>query len=152
MSTSIADLAGTWTLSAYGELTLDDAPTGWLIEPPTRLPDTTPNSGVTLTIADQGRFTESGRPTEQALFHSYDGVLGDANDLFDGYLAAVDGQDGRVFVYSDEVAPVGCMRVDDGDTAITDEVRLDGPSLLRVVSVVTDGVYASRYLYRYGRD
>lgn len=151
MSTSLADLAGIWTLSAYGELTLDDAPTAWLTAPPTRLPETTPDSGVTLTIGDQGRFTESGRPAEQALFHSYDGVLGDANDLFDGYLAAVDGQDGRVFVFSDEVAPVGCTRVDDGDTAITDEVRLDGQSLLRVVSVVTDGVYASRYVYRYVR-
>lgn len=143
---------GTWTLTAFGLIDNEQAPdrgmaSQWCVGVPARVPEQRPAAGLTLTIAEDATFTEtSGEGAELLDFFTDDGVLDTAASAFDGSLLSVDG---RVFLRATEAEPSGTARLDDGDVEIADELIRDGGDLLRVASVVVDGMYLYRYAYRY---
>lgn len=117
-------------------------------------PAMTPLTGLTLTIAEDGTFTEDG--TAEVNWFDDEGVLESDARPFDGtlvtaaggtFLIGEEGVQATVFAGADNLR----LRIDDGDTAITDLVRVDGDQLLRRMSVVTDEMYPSRILLAYRR-
>lgn len=143
---------GIWALTAFGLIDNEQAPDQetadqWCVSVPSRVPEQRPAAGLTLTITEDATFTETaGEGAELLDFFTDDGVLDTAASAFDGSLFSVDG---RVFLRAAEQEPVGTTRLDDGDVEIADELIRHGDDLLRVTSVVVDGMYLYRYAYRY---
>lgn len=157
VTTRIDDISGRWTLTAHGAVeggeTLDrDVLASWLDDIPNRVPDYAEAAGLGLTIASDGtvgQVADSQAATVQVFSH--DGVLTDPTDadgLFHGRVRQIGD---RLFVLAAGVEPHRYQRLDDGDTAITDELRLDGDELERIVSIAVDGIYLYRFAYRYRR-
>lgn len=163
--TTLDNCTGRWKLAAFGSISHTDVETttqreddvdawaselteicdDWLDDTPDEMPELDEAEGLTLEVADDGSFEESGNaPVE---FISADGVLGDGSDAFPGTLEE---HDGRVFAFTDEER-YDTRRVSDGDTDVSDEFLPDGDELVRVVSMVTDGMYRDRFVYRYAR-
>lgn len=165
MSDSIQDCVGQWELTGYASdegneaeartsreddidawaRELDAAGQSWLTDTPSELPDFAPASGLRLTIHDDGSYEETGDAGERVSIISSDGVLGDSLDVYAGQLRE---QNDRLLAFTDE-QPDGDQRLNDGDTQVTDEFLIDGNDLVRVVSMVTDGMYLDRFFYRY---
>jgi hypothetical protein len=168
------EFAGRWELAAAaaeespdtdyddGDLVIGDhrVPLGefnrrWLagevftVEPPLA-----PLTGLTLTIAGDGTFTERGAAAVP--WFDEDGVLEPKAVPFDGTLATSpagtfllgpEGLQNAVFADAADLR----LRIDDGDTGITDLITVDGDELTRVMSVITDELYPSRIRLAYRR-
>lgn len=166
-NTTIAALSGTWELDGYGAIDNEQPTTtapesdtvawsnevvqitdAWLEGHPRTLPEIADAAGLTLVISDDGSFTETGDADSAVAVWSSDGTLGDAGDVYDGRLAEVDG---RVFAFSsDSDGEPGDYQRFSGDNAdITEEFFAGEDGLVRVVSVVFDGMYLYRHVYTY---
>lgn len=176
---TVEELTGTWNLTDYGTLyhaeapgleglegtewqtKLTDVTNAWMDDHPDELPEIAPRQGLTTTIDDAGRIEDSGGIGDMVYWDAY-GVQG--GDLFEGYLAEPDEPaeaEGRVFAFSDEVEPNDVQRCAD-DAYVTDEFFLggsdtdndtdnDGATMVRVMSVVFDGMYLYRSVFVYQR-
>lgn len=172
----MSEFAGRWELVAAaaqesvdsdydggdGDMVIGDArvPLGefnrrWLAgEMFTPEPPLTPLTGLTLTITGDA-FTETGA-ADVAWFDA-DGVLEPKALPFDGTLTT---SPSGTFLLSEEGVQSGVfadaadlrLRVDDGDTGVTDLVTVDGDGLLRIMSVITDELYPSRIRLAYRRN
>lgn len=164
MNEGIEHCVGTWQLTGYASQEgleasagtsredvdawsreLDTSVEAWLNEAPEDFPDFRPVSGLTLSIEEDGAYEETGDAGEDVRIISVDGVLGDSLDVYAGQLRE---QNQRLLAFTDEPAD-GDQRLNDGDTQISDEFFPDGNELIRVVSMVTDGMYLDRFYYRY---
>lgn len=162
---SLVSCVGQWQLTGYASIEgaeadtstrrdddpdawnreLDAATDAWLNQTPADTPEFSPAGGLMLTIHADGAYQESGDAGEGVAIISSDGVLGDSRDTYGGELRE---RHGRLLAFTDE-NPDGDQRLNDGDTQVTDEFFTDGNELIRVVSMVTDGMYLDRFFYRY---
>ncbi|MFI7676101.1 hypothetical protein [Actinophytocola sp. NPDC049390] len=134
---------------------LDEFNRRWLAgEVFTAEPPLAPLTGLTLTIAEDGTFTETGA-ADVAWFDD-EGVLEPSARPFDGTLAT---SPAGVFLLGEEDVQAAVfadatdlrLRVDDGDTGITDIVTIEDDELRRVMSMITDELYPSRIRLTYRR-
>ena len=120
----------------------------------TEEPALTPLTGLTLTIAEDGTFTETG--SADVAWFDDEGVLEAKARPFDGTLAT---SPAGTFLLGEEGLQAGVfadatdlrLRIDDGDTAITDLVTVEGDGLVRIMSMITDELYPSRIRLAYRR-
>jgi hypothetical protein len=114
-------------------------------------------SGMTLSIAADGTFTErvSGKP--DVYWFDEEGVLADVTP-FDGLIVHnVQGSYLRPLNIAKWAIPVdgryglAVLRYDDGDTKISDCVRSSDGRLIRTINVVTDELYLDRIVIVYER-
>jgi|GEM_PF-4391016 len=117
-----------------------------------------PTSGLTLSIAADGTFSEivSGNP--QVYWFDVEGVLESEVIPFSGVVVH---NDQASYLRPTSIAtwatPVegryglAVLRYDDGDTEISDSVRLVENQLIRTVNVVTDELYLDRIAIVYER-
>ena len=114
-------------------------------------------SGLTLDIGDDDTFRESG--AAEVEWFCEEGVLEAKALPFDGRIVTTPAGS-HLLLHGAGTEPASAdghrygdvrLRLDDGDTQITDTVVLDGDRLRRTVSVVTDEMYLSRVRYEYGR-
>lgn len=165
MSTTIADLAGTWYL--VGEHRTDDqadteAPTfevdgndDWMrTSGASSAPMAAPAEGLTLTISEDGAFSEVGE-SSVSLFDA-DGVE-TSGEGFSAHLESV-GQVLAAFTSSRRlsepvrsIADTSLLRLSDGDTDIAELFELTGGQVVRTQNVVTDGIYRTRSVLIYDR-
>lgn len=134
---------------------LDEFNRRWLAgEVFTEEPPFAPLTGLTLTIAEDGTFTETGAATVP--WFDDEGVLEPKAIPFDGtvatspggvFLLGSEGLQNAVFADAADLR----LRIDDGDTGITDLITVDGDRLVRVMSVITDEMYPSRIRLVYRR-
>jgi hypothetical protein len=117
-------------------------------------PAFTPLTGLTLTIAEDHTFTETGEAAVP--WFDEEGVLEPKARPFGGtfttspagtFLLSEEGAQAAVFEDATDLR----LRIDDGDTGITDLVTVDGGRLRRVMSVLTDELYLSRIRLEYRR-
>ncbi len=114
-----------------------------------------PLTGLVLTVAPDLAFTEAG--DAHVDWFTDEGVLEPEAEPFDGRILTTSA--GSFLLLHEAVAWAAPynetdevrLRLNDGDTAITDMVALQGDRLRRTVSVVTDGLYEERLLYDYTR-
>lgn len=148
-------LTGDWTLTGFGAIDFDtaadqEAAAAWTEEVPEKFPGLNAVHGLTLSISAEGKVSEKAgaKPSKAIQMFSADGVLEEspAEAVFPGYLHEADG---RTFVLADDADPDGHCRIDDGDVAISDELRRKDYDLLRIVSIVVDELYLYRFVYRY---
>jgi len=120
----------------------------------TEEPPLAPRTGLTLTIAEDGTFTETG--AADVAWFDEEGALGGEAHPFDGTLAtsptgtfvlSAQGVQAAAFADATDLR----LRLDDGDTAITDLVTVDGDGLVRIMSMLTDELYPSRVRLAYRR-
>ena len=134
---------------------LDEFNRRWLAgEVFTDEPPLAPLTGLTLTVAEDGTFTETGAAT--VAWFDDEGVLEPKAIPFDGtvttspagtFLLGSEGLQNAVFADAADLR----LRIDDGDTGITDLLTVDGDELVRVMSVITDELYPSRIRLVYRR-
>ena len=134
---------------------LDEFNRRWLAgEVFTPEPPLAPQTGLTLTIAEDGTFTEEGA-ADVAWFDD-EGVLEPSARPFDGTVATSPegtfllGEEGRQAAVFKDATDLH-LRIDDGDTGITDLITADGNGLLRVMSVITDEMSPCRIRLAYRR-
>jgi hypothetical protein len=116
-------------------------------------PPLAPLTGLTLTV-DGTTFTETG--AAEVPWFDDEGVLEPEARPFDGTLATsqagtflLTGEGRQATAFAD--AETLHLRCDDGDTAITDLVAVEGDQLHRTTSVITDEMYPSRIRLTYRR-
>jgi hypothetical protein len=136
-------------------LPIDEFNRRWLAgEVFTQEPPLTPRSGLTLTIAEDGTFTETG--AAEVSWFDDEGVLEADARPFDGTLATSPagtfllGEQGLQAVVFKDATDLR-LRIDDGDTGITDLITVEGDGLLRVMSVITDEMSPCRVRLAYRR-
>lgn len=124
-----------------------------------RLHELAPAHGLTLVVAADGHFAETvaGRP--DTYWYDADGVEEMHHPTpFDGRTVE---RASRIYLQPDEREirveraaqyPGVALRVDDGDTMITDRIERIGAALVRTVSVVTDEAYLSRLTLTYRKS
>ncbi|WP_028102208.1 hypothetical protein [Pseudoduganella violaceinigra] len=115
-------------------------------------------SGMKLEVAPDGRFSEhlTGQPS--VTWFDVEGVLCNSVVPFNGALRR---NDEGIYLQPDDIpswsehlaANYGnaILRYDDGDTKISDFLRMKDGRLLRTVNVVTDELYTDRVLIAYAR-
>lgn len=116
----------------------------------------TPCTGLTLTVAPDLTFAEAG--AARVDWFTDEGVLEPDAEPFDGRIVRTSA--GGFLVLHEAVAWAAPyhetdevrLRLDDGDTQITDMVAVHGDRLRRTVSAVTDGLYETRLFYDYVRS
>ena len=117
-----------------------------------------PLTGLTLTIAEDGTFTETG--TAEVEWFDDEGVLEMKARPFDGTVVTAPGGTFLITEEGVQAAEFAAftdlrLRRDDGDTGITDIVTVsageDGDVLRRTMSMVTDGMYPGRVWLEYRR-
>lgn len=112
-----------------------------------------PAAGLTLEIGADLAFTETG--TAAVEWFCEEGVLEPKAVPFDGRIVTTPA--GSYLLLHDSLAEPYSedddvrLRLDDGDTKITDTVALKGERLYRTASVVTDEMYVCRLRYEYER-
>lgn len=166
---SIEPFIGTWQLigsvSTKGELAFIDNkpdPNGvknWLKGKADELVNQiNSTSGLTLTINQDGNFTEVVEGSPQVTWFSNEGVLESKVVPFNG---KVKFQAGVAYLYPNEISdwakPRGrkygiVIRYNDGDTIIADNISLVDEKLVRTVNVVTDGMYFDRVAIVYAKQ
>ena len=162
---NIESFAGTWTLigstSINGEISFIDEepdPNGvrnWLNGKGAALRDEVePNSGLTLSIAANGSFTEQVEGDPNVYWFDSEGVLVSEVVPFGGFLKL---QGENAYLQPSEIPSRATpddeynvvLRYDDGDTKICDCINLVGDTLIRTVNVVTDELYLDRVIIVY---
>ncbi|MDY6901727.1 MAG: hypothetical protein SWZ49_27155 [Cyanobacteriota bacterium] len=166
---SIESLVGTWQLigsaSTKGELAFIDNkpdPNGvknWLKgEAGEIINQINSTSGLTLTINQNGTFTEEKEGNPEVNWFSSEGVLESKVVSFNG---KVKFQADVAYLYPNEIPdwakPRGrkygiVLRYNDGDTIISDNISLIDEKLVRTVNVVTDGMYFDRVVIVYEKS
>jgi len=164
-------LVGEWHLNGYafveteiefeGDVPDPEAAEEWLFTGTDVGPlDLMPRSGLELVLHEDGSYSE--RVTVGGLrlpWYDSQGVQVESPDAGDGTLRESSGHDGA-FLHPRDAPPWMTrtrerdrdrLRYDDGDTLICDNVRAIDDSLVRVIAVVTDGLYLNRIVARYGR-
>lgn len=115
-------------------------------------------SGLVLSITPDGSFTERVTGKPEVYWFDVEGVFANEVTPFDG--VTVKNEQGAylkpVAVAKWAVAVEGrygkcVLRYDDGDTKITDNLRIVEAHLIRTVNIVTDELYLDRVLIRYKR-
>lgn len=149
------DYADGQTNIGAGWLPLDEFNRRWLAGEPLHVePTLTPLTGLTLTIAEDGAFTETG--DADVVWFDDEGVLEMNARPFDGtlvtapggtFLLGAEGVQAATFADATDLR----LRIDDGDTGITDLVRIDGDQLFRTMSMITDEMYPARIRLAYRR-
>lgn len=144
------------TAAAEAGVSRDEFNHGWLAgDVLTEEPPLEPLTGLTLTIAADGSFTETG--TAAVEWFDEEGVLESNAVPFNG---TIETTPAGMFLLSEagpatkgEFADLPDLRLrrDDGDTGVTDLLTVDGDHLTRVMSVITDGVYPNRVRLEYRR-
>ena len=136
-------------------LPVDEFNRRWLAgEVFTQEPPLAPLTGLELTIAEDGTFTETGAAAVE--WFDDEGVLESEARPFGGTLATSPagtfllGEEGPQAAVFEDAADLR-LRIDDGDTGITDLLTVKGDGLLRVMSVITDELYPSRIRLAYRR-
>ena len=160
------DFVGTWALVAYAFSRGDDFPIG---NPPNRLAlashllgreagPLAPASGRSLTVAPDGRVTQTETDACTGYVYDAEGVETTTGGAFDGVLRPLgDCAYLHATMTPTWATPAGrwleplMVRYDDGDTVICDWLMRDGDALLRTISVATDEAYPSRATLRYRR-
>jgi hypothetical protein len=147
------DYADDKTNIGHGWVPVDEFNRRWLAgEPLHPEPPLTPLTGLTLTIAEDGTFTETG--AADVAWLDDEGVLEQNARPFDGtvetapggtFLIGEEGVQAAVFADATDLR----LRIDDGDTGITDLLTLDGDQLLRTMSMITDEMYPLRIRLAY---
>jgi hypothetical protein len=134
---------------------LDEFNRRWLAgEVFTPEPPLAAQTGLTLTIAEDGTFTETG--AADISWFDDEGVLEPKAIPFDGTLATSPvgtfllGEEGLQAVVFKDATDLR-LRIDDGDTGITDLITVEGDGLLRVMSVITDEMSPCRVRLAYRR-
>jgi hypothetical protein len=117
-----------------------------------------PTTGLRLEIRPDARFTEVMNDKPEMHWFDAEGVLDDVA-AFDG--SFVETEQG-LYLRPDEISEwamptegqygQAVLRLDDGDTKISDNLRLSDDYLLRTVNVVTDELYLDRILIVYKRQ
>jgi hypothetical protein len=123
-----------------------------------------PQTGLQLSIEPDDTFSEAKTKKKLSLvWYDSEGVEVDSPSAVKGTLRKIRGRSERFIQPSD--APNWLtqsrtrtnkrdresLRYDDGATLICDLLRRDEETLLRVMSVVTDGMYLTRIIARYQR-
>lgn len=164
-------LVGVWHLNSYAfvdsEIELDDkvpdpeSAERWLFgEADDGVSGLTPQSGLELVLRADASYSERVTVSElRLLWYDSEGVQVGAPVAVDGVVRESTAHDGAFLHPCDAPAWMtrtresdrDSLRYDDGDTLICDRVRAVGDSLVRVISVVTDGLYLSRIMARYVR-
>jgi hypothetical protein len=123
-------------------------------------PELEARTGLELVIRHDGSYSERVVGGElPMLWYESEGVQVDAPEPTEGTVRDVDGRDGASLHPHSAPAPEirteeglrGVLRYDDGDTQVSDILRVAGDSLVRAISVVTDEIYFNRIVARYGR-
>ena len=133
-----------WLLAAAG--------VGW--------PEVEALSGLELTIRRDESYSErviGGR--RSMLWYDSEGVQTDSPEPTEGTVREVNGRatvslHPRGAPTPERPDPEGLrdvLRYDDGDTQVSDILQVVGESLIRAISVVTDGLYFDRVVARYRR-
>ena len=151
------NLLGVWHLTGYSYVETHvgsgDSPgpadiAHWLFAAPgAGRPEVEHRTGLELVIRQDSSYSErllSGRIP--MMWYDVDGVLVDSPEPTEGIVREIIDRDG-VSLHphgSPQVRSLDVLRYDDGDTQVSDIVRVDGDSLLRVISVVTDELYFNR--------
>ncbi len=163
------EIVSEWHLSGYGYFNATDrsdeipdrsdvedwllaaAGAGW--------PELVARAGLVLVIGPDGRYRERLVGGELALpWYDGDGVQVDSPEPSEGEAREVAGRAGMSLHPDRDFPPDppgegfrAVLRIDDGDTMISDIVEVVGDSLIRAISVVTDEMYFDRVVARYGR-
>jgi hypothetical protein len=140
-------------LSAVQNWLLAAAGAGW--------PEVEARTGLVLVIRRDGTYSERA-PGEKLsmLWYDSDGVQTASPEPTEGVVRGVGGR--PVVSLHPHTPPAradfpggdfrGVLRYDDGDTLVSDILRLEGNSLIRAISVVTDDLYFNRVVSRYWRS
>jgi hypothetical protein len=120
-----------------------------------------PRSGLELTIRPDGSFSEQVLGGQHSvLWYDSEGVQTDSPEPSEGSVREIAGAD-AVSLHPRISPPPGphrpaalrdVLRYDDGDTQVSDILQVAGRSLIRVISVVTDGLYFNRVVASYRRE
>ena len=112
-----------------------------------------------MPIDPDGRFAESPTPEIEGNWFDVEGVLADGSEPMSGTLTLAGD---RAWLQPDGIPRwsehalnrhgAAVLRYDDGDTKISDGLRLKEGRLLRTVNVVTDELYTDRQLVAYQRE
>jgi hypothetical protein len=134
-----------WLLAVAG--------TGW--------PELEARTGLVLVVRGDGTYSE--RASGEAppmLWYDTDGVRTDSPEPTKGVVREVPSR--PAVSLHPHTAPVredypqedfrGVLRYDDGDTLVSDLLRVEGGSLVRAISVVTDELYFNRVVARSRRS
>ncbi|MFG2994757.1 hypothetical protein ACGFZK_36595 [Streptomyces sp. NPDC048257] len=110
-------------------------------------------AGLTLEIGADLTFTEAGAAAVE--WFCEEGVLESKAAPFDGRIVTTPAGN-HLLLHASPAEPYSedddvLLRLDDGDTKITDIVALRGERLYRTVSVGTDEMYVCRLPYEYER-
>lgn len=171
-----SEAIGVWQLSEYAalfdnkivELQGDDAKPGaieaWLYATTNDgISKLAPQTGLELIIRADGSFAD--RIIKDGLQLDWmdyaEGALSSSPISAEGTIKLISGRDG-LFLHPRSIpswmnesremsAHRDALGYDDGDLIICDLVRPSGDSLLRVISIVVDGVYLNRIVARYER-
>lgn len=132
----------------------------WLLQNPTRSNHSTLSkiSGLKLTLYKDGTFyDEAVDKSLDIQWVNNDGELNDYHWVTHGFVNAYNGAHFLVptehsSLGTPEQAELQYVRYNDYDTKVVDTLEIKGEFLYRCVSVLTSGVYLSRYMYVYSRD
>ncbi len=151
------NFTGQWQLVGRAEISADLMPDGsdgyiktddWLRGAgPDLMDDIASAAGLALTISPDGEVTEEADERARFEWYDFDGVLENEVVPHPGQLVEYEG---RVVLKTDD-SP-GANRYGDGDTTISESLRVeDAPErrLIRTVSIETDGIYGTRQVYVY---
>ena len=118
-----------------------------------------PTTGLLLQIEQDGSFSEQKTGNPKVYWFDSEGVLTNDVEPFDGRLQS---NESNVFLRPSEIPswaiPVegkhgrAILRLDDGDTKISDRLDVIGDRLIRSVNVVTDELYLDRIVIVYSRS
>ncbi|MGB7070008.1 MAG: hypothetical protein WBD22_10990 [Pyrinomonadaceae bacterium] len=113
-----------------------------------------PVSGLRLSVAGNGTFTELKTSLPEIDWFDAEGVLDDEVNPFSGIYNVSDSRayltfkDPPEWSRSEDKARI---RYDDGDTKICDSLFVKDDGLVRTISVVSDDLYLNRVILRYER-
>jgi hypothetical protein len=158
------DLLGVWHLTGYAYVDTHIGPgdppdpadiARWLCAAPgIGWPQVEARTGVELEIWQDASYSErlvGGRIP--MMWYDVEGVLVESPEPTEGIVREIIGSDG-VSLHphgAPQVRSPHVLRYDDGDTQVSDILRIDGDSLVRAISVVTDDLYFNRVVACYGR-
>lgn len=121
-----------------------------------KLPKQKSAKGLRLSIFDDGTFLEQSENETGFGYFNREGCLIDEIIPFSGKVSIFKN---RRFLLLDQPISWACpaeadeefIRYDDGDTKISDEIKIVENNLIRTVAVITDGYLLDRFLYIYKR-
>ena len=122
-------------------------------------PEFEAQSGLVLTVRGDGTYSERVSGAPPMLWYDTEGVQTDSPEPTEGVVRDVHGQSAlslhpgtaRAHEGNSQGNLRGVVRYDDGDTVVSDLLRVQDGILVRAISVVTDELYFNRVVARYRR-